>query len=705
MGNGSSVVARQMGRLFEEGTLAGLSEGELLERFLARRDESAFAVLVDRHGSLVMGVCRRVLGDAHEAEDAFQATFLLLVRKAGSIRHQKLLGGWLHRVAYRVATRAGQSAARRRAVEKVDSEVAERAEAPEGPSAEVTRVVHEEIARLSDNDRAAVVLCDLEGLTHSEAAARLNWPVGTVKGRLFRARERLKGRLVRRGLTLPAGLVAATLANEARAGVSRALVASTVQAAAQVAAGQAVSGAVSASAIALAGGVARTMMVSKMKIFASLFLAGGIVVAGAGAVLLPGEKGAGGDPVAAVEALEREDLASRIVGTWELKEGEIRPDRQLTFPIHPGNVEPKFGPFVFREDGTCTVNDGQGRYRVDAGRNPAGIDLFLGSEKENVEPASLGIFRISDDGQTLTLYYSEETRPKDFEERGDEQRILFTMTRRAEEPEKAEEAQAKPEEPEAKVAAKAEANGIEGVWKIRYVERNGAIVSHRAKFGGTVPSAVRFKDGVFELHEPIVSKALESLPREASYQVFAGKTPLEIDLDQRQPGIYRVDGDTMTLCMYSPDAETPALYQTGDVGGGDNRPTGFETNLNDGRLLMVLERGTEEDFAPKERPANELVGTWKIVEMIANGKHQEEEIRSAGEWVILPGWILWKASGAEVMKYELKPEASPKEIDTHSDLEDLQGIYERHGELLRLCLAPTETREATRVVRGGPGSR
>ena len=134
MGNGSvGAVARQMGRLFEEGTLAGLSEGELLERFLLRRDESAFEVLVDRHGSLVMGVCRRVLGDAHEAEDAFQATFLLLVRKAGSIRHQKLLGGWLHRVAYRVATRAGQTAARRRAVERVDSEVAEKAEAAEGP--------------------------------------------------------------------------------------------------------------------------------------------------------------------------------------------------------------------------------------------------------------------------------------------------------------------------------------------------------------------------------------------------------------------------------------------------------------------------------------------------------------------------------------------------------------------------------------------
>ena len=157
----------------------------------------------------------------------------------------------------------------------------------------MTRVVHEEIARLSDNDRAAVVLCDLEGLTHSEAAARLNWPVGTVKGRLFRARERLKSRLVRRGLTLPAGLVAATLANEARAGVSRALVASTVQAAAQVAAGQAVSGAVSASATALAGGVARTMMVSKMKMIASLFVAGGLVAAGAGRCCCRGMRGRG----------------------------------------------------------------------------------------------------------------------------------------------------------------------------------------------------------------------------------------------------------------------------------------------------------------------------------------------------------------------------------------------------------------------------
>ncbi|HEU5116495.1 MAG TPA: sigma-70 family RNA polymerase sigma factor, partial [Isosphaeraceae bacterium] len=667
-----------------------------------------------RHGSLVMGVCRRVLGDAHEAEDAFQATFLLLVRKAGSIRHQKLLGGWLHRVAYRVATRAGQSASRRRAVERADSEVAEQAEAPEGPSADVTRVLHEELARLSDNDRAAVVLCDLEGLTHSEAAARLNWPVGTVKGRLFRARERLKGRLVRRGLTLPAGLVAATLANEARASVSRALVASTVQAAAQVAAGQAVSGAVSASAIALAGGVARTMMVSKMKVVASLFLAGGVLAAGAGAVLLPGDEGRKGDstePAAEVKAARSGDLAQRIVGTWELKEGEVRPDREtslpIALPIRPESLEPRIEPFEFRNDGTCRLDNAEGRYTIDESRSPAAIDFFLGPGKENVEPTSRGILRISKDGQTLTLYHSQETRPKDFEERGDKQRILFTMTRRAEEPEKPQAEPAKVEEAKAE-PAKAEKNPIEGVWKIRYVERNGAV--QKASLAGR-PSAMRFgKDGTFEVHEPIATKALHSLFKQAKYTINRESNPKEIRLvlpgysqegtpdSAVQSGICRVDDDTMSLCLWTGDYSGVVMPAPAyGPAPAESRPERFETSSGDGCLLLVLERGTEEDFeAETLGPANELVGTWRAVDMISSGEPGWASQTNL-EVVILPDRMFWEGGVGEVMPYEIHPEASPRQIDLQGGpLNNVTGIYERKGELLRLCLAE--------VKRGRPES-
>jgi len=211
----SGDVGRHLGRLFGAGSAVGLSDGELLERFAHRRDESAeaaFETILARHGSLVLTVCRQVLGDAHAAEDAFQATFLVLVRRAGSLRVREpgSLGPWLYGVAYRIALKARQGAARRRAREH-------RATVPVvgAPSAgieqgELRALLHEEVNRLPAKYRAPVVLCCFEGRTHDEAAAALGWPVGTVRGRLARARDRLRARLTRRGLA-PDGWIGSSL--------------------------------------------------------------------------------------------------------------------------------------------------------------------------------------------------------------------------------------------------------------------------------------------------------------------------------------------------------------------------------------------------------------------------------------------------------------------------------------------------------------
>jgi RNA polymerase sigma factor (sigma-70 family) len=201
------AVFRQVDQLYNEGTSVGWNDGQLLSRFASAREESdlAFEAIVQRHGPMVLNVCRRVLGDHHAAEDAFQATFLVLARRAGSIalHPSGSLGPWLHQVACRTARKARLASSRREAREK---RVAKQADATVEADQQACldnephRLLHEEVARLPEKYRAAVVLCYFDGLTHDQAAESLHWPVGTVRGYLARARDLLRTRLIRRGV-------------------------------------------------------------------------------------------------------------------------------------------------------------------------------------------------------------------------------------------------------------------------------------------------------------------------------------------------------------------------------------------------------------------------------------------------------------------------------------------------------------------------
>jgi RNA polymerase sigma factor (sigma-70 family) len=179
------------------------ADGVLLERFAAHGDEAAFEALLQRHGPMVFGLCRRLLADTAEAEDAFQATFLVLVRRARSVRKRESLGSWLFGVASRIARRARAGAARRRRREQAAARTADGAAPPAEPN-DLRRVLDEEIDRLPEKYRAPVVLCYFEGRTNEEAARQLRWPTGTVQGRLARARNLLRSRLTRRGVALGA---------------------------------------------------------------------------------------------------------------------------------------------------------------------------------------------------------------------------------------------------------------------------------------------------------------------------------------------------------------------------------------------------------------------------------------------------------------------------------------------------------------------
>jgi zinc protease len=290
-------VVGSLGRLFESGTVAGLGEAQLLERFLARGDEAAFEAILQRHGPMVLGVCRRVLEDPHDIADAFQATFLILVKKARSIRDRDALGTWLYGVARRVAVRARVNARRRRTRERTGIG-AEGLDVDIGPDRdrsdrlemqELRSTIDDELERLPARYRAPVILCDLEGRTHEQAAAQLGCPVGTVKSRLARGRERLRSRLVRRGIAPSAALLAEVLAAEPAHAVPVELSSLTLGAASRIAAGQAIAaGASSAGAATLTKGALRSMFLAKIPLATAALVAAALATTGVRALVATG---------------------------------------------------------------------------------------------------------------------------------------------------------------------------------------------------------------------------------------------------------------------------------------------------------------------------------------------------------------------------------------------------------------------------------
>lgn len=273
----------------------GWSDAELLERFAARHEPAVFEVLVQRHGPTVLGVCRRVLRHEQDAEDVFQATFLVLARRAGSIRRHASLGSWLYGVAYRLALKVKARESRRRDHERRCAEMA-RSDPPNDAAWDELRPVLDQVLhRLPEKYRAPLVLCYLEGKTHAEAAGALGWPTGSMSRRLARALERLRAGLLRQGVALPAGVLATLLAERARAAVAGPLAQASCRAAVLAATGQVVTTVVSTHAAALAEGVMHTMLATKLKIGGAL-LATAAAVAVATALAGPGQPRANENP-------------------------------------------------------------------------------------------------------------------------------------------------------------------------------------------------------------------------------------------------------------------------------------------------------------------------------------------------------------------------------------------------------------------------
>jgi len=260
----------------------GLTDGQLLECFIAHRDEAAFDELVRRHGPMVFGVCRRLLGNDHDAEDAYQASFLVLVRKAASVLPREKVGNWLYGVAYRTALEARTLNARRRAKETQVQHVPHPTVEPETSSQELRLVLDQELSHLPAKYRVAVILCDLESRTRKDVARQLNLPEGTISSRLATARKMLAGRLTRRGFTLASGAVAAALARHAAAAPLPTTATSLVKTAMLTVGGSSAAGVISAEVAALTEGVLRTMLLTKLKTVATVVLGLGMAAFGLG---------------------------------------------------------------------------------------------------------------------------------------------------------------------------------------------------------------------------------------------------------------------------------------------------------------------------------------------------------------------------------------------------------------------------------------
>jgi RNA polymerase sigma factor (sigma-70 family) len=279
-------LMRFVRRLVHAPVGAERTDRQLLEQFAEQRDQAAFSELVARHGPMVFNVCRRVLDDVHAAEDAFQAAFLVLARKAASLHWHESVGNWLYETSFRTATKAKGDAARRRAREQQSAAVPRSEPMPELDWRELRAVLDQELSRLPSKYRSPLVLCYLEGKSNEEAARLLGWPVGTVSGRLARARDLLRDRLSRRGLALTVSSLSVALSRNAlEAAVPPSLAASAVQSAVQFTASSATAGAIAAPITLLAEGVLQAMFLHKLKLAAGMVLLLGVFGTGLGVLM------------------------------------------------------------------------------------------------------------------------------------------------------------------------------------------------------------------------------------------------------------------------------------------------------------------------------------------------------------------------------------------------------------------------------------
>jgi RNA polymerase sigma factor (sigma-70 family) len=384
-----------------------LADFALLERFLSRRDEAAFAALVKRYAAMVWATCRRAVGDTPDAEDAFQAVFLVLLRKAGSISRRELLGPWLHTVAVRTAGKVRARVARRQRRERQVANMPEPVPVLPEEARDWHAILDAELQRLPEKYRRALILCDLQAHSRADAAAALGAAEGTLSSRLARGRELLRRRLIRRGFTLTALALTAALTSGARAAVPASLILSTTRAA--------LTGSLSADVTALSEGVLQTMFIAKLKGLALIVL---LAVGLAGSVLLV-MAAAGGGQAGGKAKSDQE----RLQGSWRIVDAEFagkKVDGEEGEKIKQQRLVVKGTTMKLKFESPFTLNEK---------KNPRQIDVEVKDGPANEVGTWKGIYQLKGDDLKICINPPNVDRPTEFATQGGVLTMLLTLKR------------------------------------------------------------------------------------------------------------------------------------------------------------------------------------------------------------------------------------------------------------------------------------
>jgi RNA polymerase sigma factor (sigma-70 family) len=691
MAEPAPTVLDTLRQLTGRGDAVQATDRELLERFAARRDEGAFRALLERHGPMVRGVCLRVTLDDHEADDAFQATFLVLARKASKVAWRESVGGWLHEVAYRIANKARAAAARARAIvqrlttqrlttqrftQRESGAVSDADSLTEAERQELRAVLDAELARLPEKYRAPLVLCYLEERSNEEAARQLGWTKGTVSGRLSRARELLRGRLARRGLALGSAALAGVLpASAASAAVPSSLLDGTLQAAMLYAAGPAgAASAVSAHVLAMTQGALHAMFISKLKIALSVLLA--VSVLGAGAAVLayrafaadrpdrPAAQQNPKTPERPAAAEPKTDL-EKLQGLWHIvaveSEGKNATKEELEERLFrklliKGNwfmaFDGDFGPGAL--------------IKIDPAKKPKTIDWYTeerivenGVRREREVLTGVGIYELDGDTLKIARVDAEQdppglkpverklTRPADFTTKAKTPGDVVVYRRG--EPPAVPDKKTPPEIVEAQVTL--------------HMGRDGVFEPGKSQEKTVKDKAMLAK----------LASCFPAMGRGRKTNIFGGWTP-RVTIEFRG-----AKGESLKVV---------STWTNWSEGAGDWSVKG-----------NLMKHAGELFDVPRLIDQGRLLDPWQVVAFEEGGKkHDPKRVTFAVDEYDFDVEVDGKtAFGAD--DYTLDPSKTPRQIDMrrrNGDLEKyVQGIYAFEGDTLKICLDTSLTARPT----------